>query len=121
MSVVPLQVALVPRMLPAGISNCSLPLQTITSVLRKTTLLPSKLTAPHGTGASGESDHLCPCACACVQTESNTVTVIDKTVPTLFDIVILPVLLATSCASKGILLLCDPRRPARSTSDATNS
>jgi hypothetical protein len=93
MSVVPLQVALVPRMLPAGISNCSLPLQTITSVLRKTTLLPSKLTAPHGTRESGESDHLCPCAYAayaCVQTESNTVTVIDKTVPTLFDIAVLP-------------------------------
>ena len=59
---VPPHTALVPRMLPAGISNCSLPLQTITSVLRKTMLLPSKLTALHGNGASGESEYLNPCA-----------------------------------------------------------
>ncbi len=37
--------ALIPRMLPAGISSCSLPLQTTTRVSRKTMLLPSKLTA----------------------------------------------------------------------------
>ncbi len=75
---VPSHTALVPRMLPAGISNCSLPLQTITIVSRKMIWSPSTLTALHGNGASGESDHLLPCDQACAQMQNDSTALANK-------------------------------------------